>query len=277
MHISFEYFPPKTDQGMESLITTTNTLKQFEPEFFSVTYGAGGSAQNHTLTTVTLLQEQCGVKAAAHITCVGSSKQSIRDLLTAYKNNHITRLVVLRGDLPSGMMGFDPDFKHAYQLVEFIRQETGDYFFIEVAAYPEMHPETPDPQASIDHLKLKATLGANRAITQYFFNADSYFYLLDDCQKNNITMPVIPGIMPISNYTQLARFSTLCGAEIPKWLKLRLEKHQNDPAALSHIGNDFIANLCARLINGGAPGLHFYTLNKATNTVDILGRTINHS
>ena len=272
MHISFEYFPPKTDQGMESLITTTNTLKQFEPEFFSVTYGAGGSAQNHTLTTVTLLQEQCGVKAAAHITCVGSSKQSIRDLLTAYKNNHITRLVVLRGDLPSGMMGFDPDFKHAYQLVEFIRQETGDYFFIEVAAYPEMHPE-----ASIDHLKLKATLGANRAITQYFFNADSYFYLLDDCQKNNITMPVIPGIMPISNYTQLARFSTLCGAEIPKWLKLRLEKHQNDPAALSHIGNDFIANLCARLINGGAPGLHFYTLNKATNTVDILGRTINHS
>ena len=270
MHISFEYFPPKTDQGMESLIHTTNTLKQFNPEFFSVTYGAGGSVQNHTLTTVTLLQKQCDIKAAAHITCVGSTKDSTRDLLNTYKNHHINRLVVLRGDLPSGMMGFNNDFKHAYQLVEFIRQETGNHFFIEIAAYPEMHPETSDPQKSIEHLQMKIRAGGNRAITQYFFNADAYFYLLDDCEKNHIDIPIIPGIMPITNYTQLARFSALCGAEIPRWLTVRLEKYKEDSEAIANIGNAFITDLCDRLIKGGAPGLHFYTLNKTVSILDIL-------
>lgn len=270
MHLSFEYFPPKTAPGMETLIQTTHTLQQFNPEFFSVTYGAGGSTQNHTLTTVATLQEQCHVKAAPHISCVGSTKEHIHELLTAYQKAGIHRLVVLRGDLPSGMMGFDHDFKYAYQLVEFIRHETGDHFFIEVAAYPEMHPETLDPQKSIDHLKMKMTAGANRAITQYFFNADAYFYLLDDCKRNNIDMTIIPGIMPITNATQLSRFSALCGAEIPRWLAMRLEQYKDNLVALSEIGNEFIATLCKRLIEGGAPGLHFYTLNKATNTVNIL-------
>lgn len=270
MHISFEYFPPKTSQGMETLVQTTHTLQTLEPEFFSVTYGAGGSIQNHTLDTVVMLQKQCQVQGAPHISCVGSTKDSIRALLTSYKNNHINRLVVLRGDLPSGMVGFDHDFKYAYQLIEFIREETGHHFFIEAAAYPEMHPETMDPQESIEHLKMKMHAGANRAITQYFFNADAYFYLQDDCEKNNITLPIIPGIMPITNYTQLARFSALCGAEIPRWLRQRLEKYKNNSEAISSMGNEFIAKLCQRLIEGGAPGLHFYTLNKATNSVDIL-------
>lgn len=270
MHISFEYFPPKTESGVETLIQTTHTLQQFNPEFFSVTYGAGGSTQNHTLATVAALQERCHVKAAPHISCVGSTKEHIRELLTAYKNKGIYHLVALRGDLPSGMMRLDLDFKYAYQLIEFIRQETGDHFFIEAAAYPEMHPETLDPQKSIDHLKMKMTAGANRAITQYFFNADAYFYLLEDCKKNNLDMMIIPGIMPITNVTQLSRFSALCGAEIPRWLAMRLEKFKDNLAAVSEIGDEFMATLCKRLIEGGAPGLHFYTLNKSTAACNIL-------
>lgn len=270
MHLSFEYFPPKTDQGMEKLLTTTQQLKTFSPEFFSVTYGAGGSSQNRTLDTVVMLQQHCQVSAAAHISCIGSSKEKMRMMLKQYQNSGIKRLVALRGDLPSGMVSLDNDFEYAYQLIEFIREETGDYFLIEAAAYPEMHPETLDPQTSIEHLKMKVNAGADRLITQYFYNADAYFHLVDAASKAGIHNPIIPGIMPITNYTQLARFSHMCGAEIPRWVQMHLEPMKDDTAAITAFGNDFLAGLCSRLLENEAPGLHFYTLNKAEASSDII-------
>jgi methylenetetrahydrofolate reductase (NADPH) len=272
MHLSFEYFPPKTDAGMEKLINTTNQLKPLNPEFFSVTYGAGGTSQNRTLDTVEMLQKKCKVIAAAHISCIGSTKEKIRMLLTQYQNAGIKRLVALRGDLPSGMMGLDNDFQYAYQLIEFIRKETGDFFYIEAAAYPEMHPETLDPTQSIQHLKMKVDAGANRLITQYFYNADAYFYLLEAAHKAGITVPIIPGIMPITNYTQLARFSQMCGADIPRWLRMHLEPIKDDLSAVSALGIEFMTSLCGQLIEADAPGLHFYTLNKAAASIEIIKR-----
>jgi methylenetetrahydrofolate reductase (NADPH) len=270
MHLSFEYFPPKTDKGMDKLVATTNELKQFDPEFFSVTYGAGGTSQNRTLDTVELLQRECQVPAAAHISCIGSSKEKIRMMLEQYKQSGIKRLVALRGDLPSGTMGLDDDFKYAYQLIEFIRKETGDFFFIEAAAYPEMHPETLNPKKSIEHLKMKVDAGANRFITQYFYNADAYFYLLEAAHKAGVQIPIIPGIMPITNYTQLARFSQMCGAEIPRWMHMHLEPMKDDTNAITAFGVDYLSGLCGQLIEADAPGLHFYTLNRAEASCEII-------
>ncbi len=270
MHISFEYFPPKTRAGLTTLLQTTQQLKSFEPEFFSVTYGAAGSTQDHTLNTVLTLQHECKIHAAPHISCVEASQKKIRCLLHSYQQQGIHRLIVLRGDTPSGVLRGSNDFNYAYQLIEFIRKETGAYFFIETAVYPEMHPETLDPQKHMEHFKMKVSAGANRAITQYFYNPDAYFQLLDDCAKYQITIPIIPGIMPITNYTQLARFSQICGAEIPRWLAVRLEKIKENPEAILKFGTEVVSRLCERLIEGGAPGLHFYTLNKAAPSVEIL-------
>lgn len=274
MHLSFEYFPPKTDAGMAKLVTTTNQLKSLNPEFFSVTYGAGGTSQNRTLDTALTLQRECQIDAAAHISCIGSTKEKIRMLLTQYKAAGIKRLVALRGDLPSGMMAMGDDFQYAYQLIQFIRDETGNFFTIEAAAYPEMHPETLDPTTSITHLKMKADAGANRFITQYFYNADAYCCLLEAADKAAITTPIIPGIMPITNYTQLSRFSQMCGAEIPRWLRMQLEPVKDDLAAINRIGTEFITQLCRQLIQAGAPGLHFYTLNKAQASEHIMKRLL---
>lgn len=272
MHLSFEYFPPKTTQGLDKLITTTNELKQFNPEFFSVTYGAGGSEQNKTLETVSQLQTNCHVEVAAHITCIGSTKEKLRMLLQQYQRSNIRRLVALRGDLPSGMVSLSNDFQNAYQLIKFIREETGDYFFIEAAAYPEMHPETPNPQQSIDHLKMKCDAGANRFITQYFYNADGYYHLREAAAKTNINLPIIPGIMPITNYTQLARFSKMCGAEIPRWMHMHLQPIEDDAEAIKAFGIDFLTQFCSDLIHNDVPGLHFYTLNKAEASINIIKR-----
>lgn len=268
--ISFEYFPPKTQAGMENLIQTTQTLKTYQPEFFSVTYGAAGSMQDRTLNTIQNLRKTCQTPLAPHISCIGATKAIIRDLLAQYQAHGLKHLVVLRGDHPDGQNNTTDDFKYAYQLVEFIREETGSHFFIEVAVYPEFHPETPDPIQHIKHFQQKISAGANRAITQYFYNFDAYLHLLDDCEKHQINIPIIPGIMPITNYTQLARFSNMCGAEIPRWLRCRLEKFADDPIAITKIGTEFIGSLCEKLLAQGAPGLHFYTLNKANPTIEIL-------
>lgn len=270
MHISFEYFPPKDMEQLDTLASHTKQLCTFNPEFFSVTYGAGGSTQDRTLNTVLKLKETCGVDVAPHITCIGSTKERIRMLLKQYQDHGIHRLVVLRGDLPSGTVSLSHDFQYAYQLVDFIRKETGDHFQLEVAAYPEMHPETLNPAKHIQHLKQKIEAGANRIITQYFFNADAYFQLLSDANAAGIKAEIIPGIMPITNYTQLARFSRQCGAEIPRWLDLQLKEMADDLPALRAFGTAFMQRLCQQLIDGGAHGLHFYTLNKAQPSINIL-------
>lgn len=272
MHLSFEYFPPKTASGLKSLLEITEQLNAFDPEFFSVTYGAGGSEQNKTLDTVTALQQHCDVATAAHITCIGSSKEKIRMLLKQYQRSNVRRLVALRGDLPSGMMSLTYDFKHAYQLIEFIRQETGDYFFIEAAAYPEMHPENEDPRLNLEHMKIKQEAGADRFITQYFYNSDAYFHLRDSASRHGIHIPIIPGIMPITNYKQLARFSTMCGAQIPRWIHMQLKTIEADTTAITNFGVNFLSRFCQQLLAGGAPGLHFYTLNKATACLKIIDK-----
>lgn len=277
MHISFEYFPPKDAAQIDTLVEHTRALNEYHPEFFSVTYGAGGSTQDKTLNTILQLKAQCGIDVAPHITCIGSTKDRIRMLLKQYQAHNIRRLVVLRGDLPSGTTSLSHDFQYAYQLVEFIRQETGDHFSLEVAAYPEMHPETLNPQTHLKHLKQKIDAGANRVITQYFFNADAYFQLVEDTKKAGIQTDIIPGIMPITNYTQLARFSKQCGAEIPRWLDLKLQHLKDDLPALKQFGATFMQSLCQQLIDGGAPGLHFYTLNKAEPSLNILQAVRCHS
>lgn len=266
--ISFEFFPPKTTEGIEKLRETRTKLAQFNPEFFSVTFGAGGSTRDRTMDTVFEIQAE-GFEAAPHISCISSSKEEIRELLTAYKNKGIKRLVTLRGDIPSGEVSAG-DFKYASELVGFIRQETGDWFHIEVAAYPEFHPEARTPAADIQNLKRKMDAGANTAITQYFYNADAYFYFVEQCEKVGITMPIVPGVMPIYNITQLARFSSVCGAEIPRWLRLRLEEFGDDLPSLRAFGLDVVLELCNTLQSGGAPGLHFYTLNQAETISTIL-------
>jgi methylenetetrahydrofolate reductase (NADPH) len=259
--ISFEFFPPKTAEGIAKLRETRKQLALFEPKFFSVTFGAGGSTRDRTLETVLEIQSE-GFEAAPHISCVSSSKEEIAALLNEYQNKGIRRLVALRGDLPSGEVSAG-DFRHANELVTFIRQQTGDTFQIEVAAYPEFHPEARSPAADIKHFKSKVDAGANAAITQYFYNADAYFQFMDQCGALGITIPVVPGIMPIYNITQLSRFSDVCGAEIPRWLRLRLEDYSDDMASLRALGLDVVSALCEKLLAGGAPGLHFYTLNQA--------------
>lgn len=259
--LSFEFFPPKTAEGIEKLRDTRVQLAKFDPEFFSVTFGAGGSTRDRTLETVLEIQKT-GLDAAPHISCISSSKDEIRDLLRKYQTQGISRLVALRGDVPSGEASAG-DFRYAAELVAFIRAETGDHFHIEVAAYPEFHPEARTPAADLQNLKRKMDAGANSAITQYFYNADSYFRFVDQCDALGITIPVVPGIMPIYNITQLARFSSICGAEIPRWLKMRLEEYGDDMVSLRAFGIDVVSELCETLQVWGVPSLHFYTLNQA--------------
>ena len=266
---SFEFFPPKTAEGMATLRDARAELAKFNPEFFSVTFGAGGSTRDRTMETVLDIQQQ-GLPAAPHISCISSSKEEIRGLLQAYQANGIKRLVALRGDLPSGEVSTG-DFRYASELVAFIRAETGQHFHIEVAAYPEFHPEAKSPAADVLNLKRKIDAGANSAITQYFYNADAYFHFIDQCAAAGINVPIVPGIMPIYNITQLARFSNVCGAEIPRWLRLRLEEYGDDMASLRAFGIDVVTDLCETLRVFGAPSLHFYTLNRAGVISNIIG------
>ncbi len=259
--LSFEFFPPKTEEGIANLRRTRKQLATFQPEFFSVTFGAGGSTRDRTMDAVFEIQNE-GYAAAPHISCISATKDEVRELLKAYQAKEIKRLVTLRGDLPSGVVSVG-DFKYANELVDFIRQETGDWFHIEVAAYPEVHPESTSVASDINNFKKKVDAGANSAITQYFYNIDAYFQFLESCQKANISLPIIPGVMPIYNYTQLARFSGMCGAEIPRWLRLRLEAYGDDMASLRDFGVDVISELCEKLLAAGVPSLHFYTLNQA--------------
>jgi len=266
--ISCEFFPPKTDKGIATIRDVRQQLAPLKPEFYSVTFGAGGSTQDNTLNAVVEIQQAhavTGIDAAPHLSCVGSTAERIRDMLTTYQSHGIRRLVALRGDLPSGMR--DPgDFRYANELVEFIRQETGDYFTIEVAAYPEIHPQAASAKADFDNFKRKVDAGADSALTQYFYNVDAYLYFVDRCQKNGIEIPIIPGIMPINNFSQLARFSDGCGAEIPRWLRKRLEEFNDDTESLQAFTLDFLTDFTQKLIDSGVPGLHFYSMNRADPT-----------
>jgi len=262
---SFELFPPRTPEGAAKLPATIAELARLQPKYFSVTYGAGGSDQDGTYDTVVGVVERTGIEAAPHLTCVGSTRAKIAALLNRYRDAGIKRIVALRGDLPATALGASApgDFHYASELVQFIRDSHGDAFHIEVAAYPETHPQALSPSADFDHFRRKVVAGADAAITQYFFNADAYFDFVERCTRAGLTLPVIPGIMPITNHTQLTRFSAACGADIPRWIRLRLEELQNDKPALLDFGADVIARLCETLLRGGAPGLHFYTLNQA--------------
>lgn len=267
---SFEFFPPKTAEGAEKLRTTRRQLAQLNPKFFSVTFGAGGSTRDRTLETVREIQAD-GSAAAPHLSCIGSTEDNIREILSEYKSQGIRHLVALRGDLPSGSMDAG-EFNYANELVEFIRIETGDWFEIEVAAYPEIHPQARSYTDDLANFKRKVDAGADSAITQYFFNADAYFRFVDDARAAGINIPIVPGIMPIGNYVQLARFSDACGAEIPRWLRKKLETYGDDMASLRAFGLDVVTGLCERLLAGGAPGLHFYTMNQAGPTTTIWQR-----
>ena len=258
---SFEFFPPKTDKGIENLAKVRDEFAKLDPAFFSVTYGAGGSTQDSTTNTVISTQKGSGIPTASHLSCVGSSAEQIRDILALYKENNINRLVALRGDLPSGMRDIG-DFQYANDLIAFIREETGDYFQIEAAAYPEMHPQAPNYQTDIENYVRKMNAGADRSITQYFYNADAYFHFVDSASKAGSDKPIVPGIMPITNFVQLARFSDGTGAEIPRWLRKQLESYGDDLDSIQKLGNEFVTQMCEKLIAGGAPGLHFYSMNR---------------
>lgn len=265
---SFEFFPPRTEKGIESLRGHRDQLAKLNPKFFSVTFGAGGSTQERTLDTVLEIQQASGIDAAPHLSCVGSSRERISSILNTYKDAGIRHIVALRGDLPSGVR--EPgEFRYANELVSYIREETGDHFYIEVAAYPETHPQAGNAVKDLENFKNKMNAGANTAITQYFFNPDSYFAFIDSCEKMGIDAPIVPGIMPINNYIQLARFSDACGAEIPRWIRQRLESYGDDLDSIKHFGVEVITKMCDRLLSEGAPGLHFYTMNKAEPTVTI--------
>ncbi|MBM4206725.1 MAG: methylenetetrahydrofolate reductase [NAD(P)H] [Gammaproteobacteria bacterium] len=265
---SFEFYPPKTEEGATSLGRVQATLSEQNPEFFSVTFGAGGSTRDLTFDTVVVIQNK-GIPAAPHLSCVASTKANIHTILRAYQEQGIKRIVALRGDLPSGMMSAG-EFRYANELVNFIRDVTGDYFQIHVAAYPEVHPQSPSAAADLANFKRKVDAGANAAITQYFYNADAYFHFMDACGKLGIKIPIVPGIMPITQYAQLFRFSDMCGAEIPRWLRKKLEGYGDDKASIQAFGLDVVSDLCRRLLDGGAPGLHFYTMNQSAPTMAIL-------
>ena len=258
---SFEFFPPKTPEGKAKLRTTWQQLAQLKPRFFSVTFGAGGSTQQGTLDTVLEIRK-AGHEAAPHLSCVASSKAEIGDILKHYKDNGIRHIVALRGDLPSGV-AMAGELRHANELVAFIRETTGDWFNIEVACYPEYHPQTRNAADEVKNFKRKIDAGANAAMTQYFYNADAYFRFVDDCEAAGISVPIVPGIMPIGNFSQLARFSDACGAEIPRWMRIKLEGYRDDTASIRSFGLDVVTSLCDKLLSEGAPGLHFYTLNQA--------------
>jgi methylenetetrahydrofolate reductase (NADPH) len=262
---SFELFPPKTNEGMAKLQLVVRKLAEVDPLYFSVTYGAGGSTRDRTFETVDWLRSE-GLETAPHLSCIGLHKEEILEILQRYTDDGISRIVALRGDMPSGM-GDTGDLLYANELVEFIRTETGDRFHLEVAAYPEFHPQAPSAGNDLDNFKRKVDAGANSAITQYFFNADSYFNFIDSCEKLGVDIPIVPGIMPINNYAQLARFSDACGAEIPRWLRKRLEEFEEDLDSIRAFGLDVVTEMCQRLLDQGAPGLHFYTMNQAELTL----------
>jgi len=266
-NISFEFFPPKSDQGRAKLAIVRDKLAQLEPLYFSVTYGAGGSTQEGTINAVLDIQN-AGYSAAPHLSCIGSSREHLRDLLNTYISHGISRIVALRGDLPSGTHDLG-ELHYANELVEFIRSETGEHFHIEVAAYPEYHPQASNAKSDFQHFVNKMNAGANSAITQYFFNPDAYLYFVERCQKAGIDKPIIPGIMPITNYSRLLGFSDMCGAEIPRWIRKRLEDYQDDMDSLKSFGIDVISKLCQQLLEADAPGLHFYSLNQSDTCIKI--------
>ena len=270
---SFEFFPPSTEEGIAKLQLTTQALMKFNPEFFSVTFGAGGSTKEKTLETV-LRIKGLGSISVPHISCISSTRDEIHELLMRYKSNSIKDLVVLRGDNPSGVVS-NGEFKYANELVSFIRSETSSYFNIHVAAYPECHPEAKSSTDDIDNFEKKVLAGANSAITQFFFNVDAYFRFIEECQLRGISIPIIPGIMPIYNIKQLARFSSNCGAEIPRWLRLKLESYGDDIVSLRAFGVDVISELCETLIQYGVPGIHFYTLNESGTITKIINNLEN--
>lgn len=271
-NFSIEFFPPKTAEGVEKLRVVRRKLAELHPKYFSVTFGAGGSTQQGTLDTVLEIMQD-GHAAAPHLSCVGGTRESIREILANYKSHGIRRLVALRGDLPSGYGGAG-ELRFANELVEFIRAETGDWFHIEVAAYPEMHPQARSPQDDLQNFARKVKAGANAAITQYFYNADAYFHFVDNARKLGVEVPIVPGVMPITNHMQLARFSDMCGAEIPRWVRLKLASFGDDSASIKAFGLDVVTELCERLLKGGAPGLHFYSMNQAAATSAIWERLV---
>ena len=260
--LSFEFFPPRTEEARARLNTTQQKLAKLSPEFFSVTYGAGGSTREKTFETVQEIRTGTGIAAAPHVSCVGSSAEDLREVLERYRSNEFNHIVALRGDLPSGTAGMGP-FRFANELVEFIRKESGDYFHIDVACYPEFHPQAQSAEKDLENFKRKVDAGANSAITQYFYNSDAYYRFLESCQKKGIDIPIVPGIMPIINCNQLQRFSDACGAEIPRWLMKRLQDFGDDRKSITEFGVDVTTDLCRRLLQGGAPGLHFYTMNQS--------------
>ena len=268
--VSFEFFPPKTPEGAQKLRGVRAQLYERKPEFCSVTYGAGGSTQEGTFNAVREILSE-GVDAASHFSCIGATRDSVREQLALLKTMGVRRLVALRGDLPSGY-GIGGEFHYASDLVSFIREETGDYFHIEVAAYPEVHPQARSAEADLKAYATKVKAGANSAITQYFFNADAYFRFVDDTRKLGVDVPVVPGIMPITGASQLMRFSDACGAEIPRWIRLRLQGYGDDMDSIRAFGLDVIANLCEQLIKGGVPSIHFYTMNQSAATLEICKR-----
>jgi methylenetetrahydrofolate reductase (NADPH) len=269
MELSVEFFPSKTAEGAEKLRTVREELaKALKPTFFSVTFGAGGSTQDGTFSAVKEIHE-AGQEAAPHLSCVGSSKEKISALLAQYKALGVKRIVALRGDLPSGM-GQYGEFHHADELVQFIRSETGSHFHIEVAAYPEMHPQAKTMTDDVQRFANKMKAGADSAITQYFFNSDAYFKFVDEAAKLGVDQPIVPGIMPITNSTQLMRFSDACGAEIPRWIRLRLQSFGDDTASIKAFGLEVVTDLCDQLMVAGSPGLHFYSLNQSEPVLSIV-------
>ncbi len=273
--MSCEFFPPKSEEGAAKLRATWQALKVLNPVYFSVTYGAGGSTQERSFATVAEIQRDSGVPAAPHLSCIGSTRAQIRSILDDYKAQGIRRIVALRGDLPSGMR--DPgELHYANELVAFIREQTGDWFHIEVAAYPEFHPQASSSLADLDAFQRKVEAGADAAITQYFYNVDAYLRFVNECLDRGINIPIVPGIMPITNYAQLARFSDACGAEIPRWLRKRLESFGDDLESLRAFGLDVVTELCEQLLEAGAPGLHFYSMNQVEPTLSLWRNLASH-
>ena len=267
---SFELFPPQSEQGIEKLRQTRRQLAQLNPKYFSVTFGAGGSTREHTLETVLEMQSE-GYTVAPHLSCIGSTREKIHTILEKYHEAGISQIVALRGDLPSGMAQAG-EFRYASELVAYIRETFGQFFHIEVAAYPEYHPQARSVQADLENFKRKIDAGANSAITQYFYNADAYFHFVDSCESMGLSVPIVPGIMPINKFSQLMRFSDSCGAEIPRWIRKKLESYGDDTASVHAFGLDVVTGMCERLLHQGAPGLHFYTMNSAELTAKIWRR-----
>ena len=269
-HISIEFFPPQTPEGVEKLRATRAELAKLKPEFFSVTYGAGGSTRERTFAIIREIASE-GFDAAPHLSCIGSTRESIREILAEFKATGVRRIVALRGDLPSGMAETG-EFRYANELVEFIRAETGSHFSIEVAAYPEWHPQARSPKDDLDAFARKVKAGANSAITQYFYNADAYFHFVDEARALGVDIPIVPGIMPIVGFTKLARFSDACGADLPRWMRKKFESFGDDSDSIRAFGLDLVTELCERLLKGGAPGLHFYSMNQSALTTEICRR-----